>query len=159
MVTREQAEKALSDWLGGRQPATNGWTPVRLLSGQPPRQDQGHYEPKPPELALVSAQGVSQHHTSFTMEDVQVAADGIVDGSYRQVDLIHTGGWLGMWVTTGDAGDGRCTVVTTRVDPDRLRFFKTKCTHRQAAAWLMEFAQGQFQPNWKEWRDCTKNMK
>lgn len=150
----EQAEKALSDWLRGSLPDAAGWSKVQLRV----EKEQAPYELRPPKLSLISAQGVSQNHVSFTLEDVQVAADGMVDGSYRQVDLTLPGGWLWMQLSAGDANDGRCNVCVSRADPDMLRFFRTKTTPRKAAAWLMEFARGQFQPDWSQWEDYTKQV-
>lgn len=61
-----------------------------------------------------------------------------------------------MGIYGGDKTDGRCRVSVTRADPDKLRYFRNLCTHRQAAAWLREFARGTFRPDWKEWKDYTR---
>lgn len=68
------------------------------------------------------------------------------------------GGWLWMRLVAGNADDGRCTVLVTRADPDTLRMFKIKTTPRKAAAWLMDFARGQFRPDWSQWEDITKEV-
>lgn len=100
--------------------------------------------------------GVFQSHDRFTIEDVEVAARGLQDGSYQSVDLTLPGGYLWMRIQGGDKTDGRCRIFVTRADPDQLRYFRNLCTHRQAAAWLMEFAQGKFRPDWKQWKDYTR---
>lgn len=154
MVNPEEAEKVLAAWLGGKMPDTTGWTQVQLRM----EQQENPQELRPPKLSLVSRRGVSQNHENFTLEDVQVAADGMVDGSYQQVDLTLPGGWLWMRLVAGNADDGRCTVLVTRADPDTLRMFKIKTTPRKAAAWLMDFARGQFRPDWSQWEDITKEV-
>ena len=104
----------------------------------------------------MSPSGVFQSHERFYTEDVEVAAEGLVDGSYQMVELVLPGGYLLMRINGGNKMDGRCTVTVTKPDGAKLRFFKNQCTHRQAAAWLLEFAQGSFVPDWNEWKDCTR---
>lgn len=154
MVNPEEAEKALAAWLSGKMPDTTGWTQVQLKM----ERQENPQELQPPKLSLISSRGVSQNHENFTLEDVQVAADGMVDGSYQQVDLTLPGGWLWMRLAAGNADDGRCTVLVSRADPDTLRLFKIKTTPRKAAAWLMDFARGQFRPDWTQWEDITKEV-
>lgn len=115
-------------------------------------------EPPQPYLTLVSDQGVRQNHHAFTWEDVQLAAEGVTDGSYQTVSLLLPGGFQWMHIQAGDAADGRYTVCVSRPDPDKLRFFTTRCSHRQAAAWLLEFAQGQFRPEGRDWKDYTRQV-
>ena len=61
-----------------------------------------------------------------------------------------------MRIHAGDASDGRCKMLVTRADTDKLRYFRNQCNHRQAADWLNAFAKGTFQPDWKEWKDYTR---
>ena len=150
-----KAEEILQAWARGEVPNLQGWEAVRLNRQHVPEKNQAR-ETYPPHLALMTVAGVFQSHNTFTLEDVEVAAEGITDGTYQSVDLTLRGGYLWMRIQTGDKMDGRCHVSVTRADPDKLRFFKTRCTHRQAAEWLMEFAQGKFSPNWKEWKDYTR---
>ena len=112
----------------------------------------------PPQLTLISREGVRQYHEHFTQEDVDVAAEGIIDGSYRTVDLVLPGGYLWLRVEAGDETDGRYTVRATRPDPDKLRFFETRCSHRQAAALLLEFSHGQLYPQPPDWKDYTRKV-
>ena len=87
-----------------------------------------------------------------------MGADGIVDGSYRQVDLTLPGGYLWIQVKAGDRTDGRCTVTATRPDGPVLRYYSAKCTHRQAAAWLLDYYDGKLRPDGADWKDVTKKM-
>lgn len=152
----KQAQDILLTWLRGQAPSLTCWQPVPLYIPQP-AQGQGQEAP-PARLALTTAQGANREHRFFTREDVEVVAGGLVDGSYRMADLLLTGGYLWIQVITGDKTDGRCTVTATRADPDKLRFFRTRCTHRRAAAWLLDYYDGTFRPQGKEWKDVTKQV-
>ncbi|MDE7331426.1 MAG: hypothetical protein K2O16_04195 [Lachnospiraceae bacterium] len=147
------AERILEAWLRGEIPKMKDWeaTPLFMEQEQPKKRVV-----LPPHLGLMTPAGVFQSHDRFTLEDVEVAAEGLVDGTYRMVDLTLQGGYLWMRIQGGDASDGRCKVSVTRADSDKLRYFRNQCTHRQAAAWLTAFAKGTFQPDWKEWKDYTR---
>lgn len=147
------AESVLQAWFRGELPNMSGWEATPLTVKQEPVKRR---ELPPPHLGLMSASGVFQSHDRFTLEDVEVAAEGINAGEYQMVDLTMPGGYLWMRIQCGDKTDGRCKVSVTRADADKLRFFRNLCTHKQAAAWLMEFAGGTFQPDWKEWKDYTR---
>lgn len=147
------AEEILKKWAGGVIPDMTDWEATPLWEK---KEQEKKREVPPPHLALLSPSGVFQSHDRFTIEDVEVAADGLVDGSYQMVELVLTGGYLVMRIDGGNKMDGRCSVTVTKPDGAKLRFFKNQCTHRQAAAWLLEFAQGRFAPNWTEWKDCTR---
>ena len=155
----EQAEAVLLGWLRGEVPDPRGWKEIDL-SGM----KVGYTKPQapsksfPPKLVLFSASGAGQSHERFSREDVEVGADGIVDGSYQQVDLTLPGGYLWIQVKTGDKMDGRCTVTATWPDGEVLRYFTAKCTHRQAAAWLMDYCDGRLRPGGSDWKDVTKKM-
>lgn len=151
----QRAEKILTDWLERRLPALQGWELRRLWE---PPQAQAQRQEYPPKLILVSAGGASQGHDTFTEEDIQVAAEGIVDGSYQMVDLTLSGGYLWIQVKTGDKTDGRCTVNATRPEGEKLHFYTTRCTHRQAASWLTAYAARQFLPGGVGWTDYTKKV-
>lgn len=143
------AEQILKGWLQGEIPNMTGWEATPLWQK---KEQEKRREVPPPHLALTSPSGVFQSHDRFTMEDIEVAAEGLVDGSYQTVELVLTGGYLLMRIEGGNKMDGRCTVSVTKPDGEKLRFFENHCTHRQAAAWLLEFAKGIFAPNWKEWK-------
>lgn len=147
------AERILNAWLLGEVPELGEWEAAPLFAE---RQQEKRRELPPPYLGLMTPLGVFQSHERFTIEDVEVAAQGLQDGSYQSVDLTLPGGYLWMRIQGGDKSDGRCRIFVTRADPDQLRYFRNLCTHRQAAAWLMEFAQGKFRPDWKQWKDYTR---
>ncbi len=148
------AEEILRGWIRGEIPDMTDWEAVPLWEKK--EQQEKRREVPPPHLALMSPSGVFQSHERFYTEDVEVAAEGLVDGSYQMVELVLPGGYLLMRINGGNKMDGRCTVTVTKPDGAKLRFFKNQCTHRQAAAWLLEFAQGSFVPDWNEWKDCTR---
>ena len=147
------AEEILKGWLQGVIPNMKGWDATPMWQK---KEQEKKREVPPPHLALMSPSGVFQSHDRFTAEDVEVAAEGLVDGSYQMVELVLTGGYLLMRIDGGNKMDGRCTVSVTRPDGEKLRFLENHCTHRQAAAWLLEFAKGTFTPDWKEWKDITR---
>lgn len=150
------AEQILKGWLQGEIPNMTGWEATPLWQK---KEQEKKREVPPPHLALTSPSGVFQSHDRFTMEDIEVAAEGLVDGSYQVVELVLTGGYLLMRIEGGNKMDGRCTVSVTKPDGEKLKFFENHCTHRQAAAWLLEFAKGTFAPNWKEWKDITRRTR
>lgn len=150
------AEQILKGWLQGEIPNMTGWEATPLWQK---KEQEKKREVPPPHLALTSPSGVFQSHDRFTMEDIEVAAEGLVDGSYQVVELVLTGGYLLMRIEGGNKMDGRCTVSVTKPDGEKLKFFENHCTHRQAAAWLLEFARGTFAPNWKEWKDITRRTR
>ena len=157
--TPDQAEAILLAWLRGEVPDLRSWAEIDL-SGMKVQYagPQAPSKSYPPKLILFSASGAGQSHENFTREDVQVGADGIVDGEYRQVELTLPGGYLWIQVKTGDKTDGRCTVTVTWPDGETLRYFTAKCTHRQAAAWLMDYYDGKLRPAGADWKDVTKKM-
>ena len=157
--TPEQAEAILLSWLQGEVPDLRSWEEIDLSGMKVSYTKAQAAAPSyPPKLVLFSASGAGQSHERFTREDVQVGADGIVDGSYQQVELTLPGGYLWIQVKTGDKTDGRCTVTATWPDGEVLRYFTAKCTHRQAAAWLMDYCDGKLRPGGPDWKDVTKKM-
>lgn len=147
------AEEILRAWLQGALPDLEKWEDVKFFEKGERQKKQ---EIIPPHLGLMTTQGVFQSHERFTVEDVEVAAEGLEDGTYQLIDLTLPGGYLWMRIQGGDKTDGRCKVSVTRADSDKLRYFKNQCTHKQAAVWLTEFAKGAFHPDWKEWKDYTR---
>lgn len=147
------AEDILKGWAQGMIPDMTGWEAAPMWEK---KDQEKRKEVPPPHLALMSSTGIFQSHERFTIEDVEVAAEGLVDGSYQMAELVRPGGYLLMRINGGNKMDGRCTVTVTKPDGAKLRFFKNQCSHRQAAAWLLEFAKGNFAPDWKEWKDCTR---
>lgn len=162
----QEAVRILLTWAEGRidhpeqwQMGTlEQWGVIDLNLNARDTQRRSQERTHPGELRLVSSEGVGQTHYTFTREDVQVAAEGIIDKSYQTVRCVKKGGYLLMTIETGDKMDGRCTVVVSRPMEKELRFFENKCGHRQAADWLMEFYDGKFSPNWREWKDVTRKV-
>ena len=150
-----QAEAILLNWMRGQSPNVMGWQPTYIRSPQGPAQAAG---PSLAKLILISSFGIRQSHQRFTREDVQVGADGIVDGKYQMIDLILPGGYLWMRVWAEDKSGDRCTLTATRADQGVLRYFTTDSTRLRAAALLMDYYDGSFRPYGSEWRDCTKEM-
>lgn len=152
-----EARRVLSAWLRHEAPDTTGWEMQRMVdpSLHNPK-PQAARSTRPDELSLLYASGAAEHHTTFTQEDVELAAEGLVDGTYQMVALAR--GCLWIRVKAGNKSDGRYTVRATRPDPDKLRFFTTKTTHRQAAAWLLAYSKGEFLPGGPDWKDYTKEV-
>lgn len=163
--SNQEAIRILLAWAEGRidepelwaEGDLDQWGAIDLNHWAASTQAQSRDVP-PPELQLVSAEGVVQTHNTFTREDVEVAGEGIIDGSARRVTLTLKGGYLIMWVDMGNREDGQATVYVSRPMGEELRFYGTKCSPRQAARWLLDFYDNRFSPNWREWKDKTKNF-
>jgi hypothetical protein len=157
-VSPPAAQGILAGWLRHTAPELAGWAPLRLRSHSP-RQAAPNSQPSQARLSLVYASGAAENHTTFTTEDVQAAADGIVSGEYQLVDLTHPVGYLWIRVTAGDQLDGRCTVEATRPEKEQLQFYTAKMPPREAAAWLTGYPHGQFLPGGRDWKRIKKNKK
>lgn len=150
-----EALAVLTAWLRREAPDLEGWDLRRRYAApqsarpQPRRQSRA-------KLSLVYASGAAENHTTFTEEDVQVAAEGIVDGTYQLVDLTHPAGYLWIRVTAGDKTDGRCTVEATRPGGPELEFYIMKMPPREAAAWLTGYPHGQYLPGGEGWKRIKK---
>ncbi len=134
------------------------WGSIDLNLSARGGQNDGPGKLHPGELQLVSMEGVVQHHSTFTREDVQLAADGVADQTYRTATYVRTGGFLLMTLQTGNKMDGRCTVTVSRLKDGVLRFYENKCTNRQAVEWFLAFYDGRFSPEWREWKDVTRKV-
>lgn len=152
-----EAKKILEDWLKRQAPDVTNWQ-LAMQAGAS-RDVQTEFRQRPgARLSLVLASGAAENHMTFTREDVQVAADGLADGTYQLVDLTLPQGYLWIRATAGDQTDGRCTVEATRPDGAVLRFYSTKMSPREAALWLTGYPDGVYQPGGEGWKDCTKQM-
>lgn len=140
---------------------------------------QAQPQSMPPCLVLTTASGARQYHEEFEREDVEAAAEGLIDGSYRNVE-IHTTPYCWMVIAEENGSDGRSRIGgsetdghfyagedradghfhagVTRPDADRLRFFSADCTSRQAAMWLIDFYDGRLDTGSIQWKDDTKRM-
>lgn len=152
-----QAEDILRKWLRREVPELTGWRPRRVCTApEPPRPQSRESRAK---LSLLYASGAAENHTTFTREDIQLAAEGIVDGVYQLVDLTHPNGYLWIRVTAGDRNDARCTVEATRPGGPELEFYITKMPPRRAAEWLTGYPGGKYLPGGPEWKNITRQMK
>lgn len=151
----DEAEQILLDWFRGRAPDVSAWMPIDIRAWTPPQQRP---EPRPPELVLQSASGVLQSHESFAREDVEAAAEGLRDGTYKLAELTLPGGYLMLRVEPGGGADGLNTVTATNDVDGKLRFYTRKCSQRQAAGWLLEYYDGKFRPAKPEWKDITRKI-
>lgn len=155
-----QAWDILRGWLRKEVPDLKNWELRRMVdpSLQNPRPQVQPGRVPQDLLALLYASGAAESHDTFTQEDVEVAAEGIIDGTYQKVKLSRPRRSQWMIVEAGDKSDGRCTVRAARADPDKLRFFSTKTTPRQAASWLLDYSTGKFLPGGADWKDYTKEV-
>lgn len=149
------AEEVLKGWLRREVPDLTGWDLRRVYDAPKTSAPQSRRKSQA-KLSLLYASGAAENHTTFTEEDVRMAAEGIVDGTYQLVDLTHASGYLWIRVTAGDKLDGRCTVEATRPEGEELGFYITKMPPREAAAWLTGYPHGEFQPGGRDWKRVKK---
>ena len=152
-----QAEDIMRKWLRREVPELTGWRPQRVYAAPEPSRPQARGSHA--KLSLLYASGAAENHATFTKEDIQLAAEGIVDGTYQLVDLTHPNGYLWIRVTAGDRNDARCTVEATRPGGPELEFYMTKMPPRRAAEWLRGYPGGWYLPGGPEWKNITKQMK
>lgn len=154
----KQAEEILRKWLRREVPKLTSWRPRRIYTAPEPSHPQTQGVPRA-KLSLLYASGAAENHTTFTKEDIQLAAEGIVDGTYQLVDLTHANGYLWIRVTAGDQSDARCTVEATRPGGPELEFYIAKMSPRKAAEWLTGYPGAEYLPGGPEWKNITKQMK
>ncbi len=146
-----RAEEILRGWLRREIPELKQWELQRVYAA-PPAAGPRERKRTQAKLSLVYASGAAENHTTFTEEDVQMAAEGLLDGTFQLVDLTHSSGYLWLRVTAGDKTDARCTVEATRPDGEELGFYVAKMPPREAAAWLTGYPHGQFLPGGRNWK-------
>ena len=149
------AEKVLRGWLLREVPDLTGWDLRRVYSAPQAARPQAQRKSQA-RLSLVYASGAAENHTTFTEEDVQMAAEGLVDGTYQLVDLTHASGYLWIRVTAGDKMDARCTVEATKPEGAELGFYMAKMPPKEAAAWLTGYPRGEFLPGGRDWKRVKK---
>ena len=154
VLERRDALRVLTAWLRREAPDTTGWDTGRLDAA--PKAARPQARKIFAKLSLVYASGAAENHTTFTQEDVQVAAEGVVDGTYQLVDLTYPQGYLWIRVTAGDKMDGRCTVEAAKPGGPELEFYSAKMSPRQAAAWLTGYPNGQYMPGGRDWKRVKK---
>ena len=154
VLDRREALHVLTLWLRREVPDLAGWEPGQLDAA--PKAAQPQERKRYAKLSLVYASGAAENHATFTQEDIQVAAEGIVDGTYQLVDLTHPEGYLWIRVTAGDKMDGRCTVEAAKPGGPELEFYTAKMSPREAAAWLTGYPRGQYMPGGRDWKRVKK---
>ena len=151
-VSKQEARESFVNLLEGKQPPDlsnlSRWQPLQVME-QPKQQSRA-------KLVYSDRTGVDREFTSFTRRDVELAGEGLASGKYTVVALFAGPRYL--YLKAGDQSDGRVTVNASRPDPDKLRVFETKCTDRQAQAWLLEMLEGTFRPDFSQWKDITKKL-
>lgn len=151
-----EALTVLMGWLRREVPDLENWD-LRRVYGEGPQKSPAAPSRSPQaRLSLVYASGAAENHTTFTEEDVQLAAEGLVSGEYQLVDLTHPAGYLWIRVTAGSREDGRCTVEATRPEGEELGFYISKMSPREAAAWLTGYPHGQYLPGGQGWKRVRK---
>ncbi len=150
-----RAEEILRGWLRREAPDLTDWELRRVYAPPQAAGPQARRESRA-KLSLVYAGGAAENHVNFTQEDVQVAAEGIVDGTYQIVDLTHSVGYLWIRVTAGGKLDARCTVEATKPEGEELGFYIAKMPPKEAAAWLTGYPRGTFLPGGRDWKRVKK---
>ena len=151
-----EALTVLMGWLRREVPDLENWDLRRVYGEGPQRTPAAPSRSPQARLSLVYASGAAENHTTFTEEDVQLAAEGLVSGEYQLVDLTHPAGYLWIRVTAGGREDGRCTVEATRPEGEELGFYIAKMSPREAAAWLTGYPHGQYLPGGQGWKKVRK---
>lgn len=162
------SDTAYSDAMASSNAAayssTTAYSDAAAVSGNaasswilPEPEEESAQQSMPPCLILIAASGARQYHEMFTREDVEVAAEGLIDGSYRNVEL-HTRPFCWMVIEGVNGQDGWFRIGATRPDTDKLRYFSAEGTQNQAAMWLTEFYDGCLDMNNPQWKDDTKQM-
>lgn len=155
-VDYQEALAELTAWLRLEAPKLKDWE-LRRSYGSGVREISSHQHRKSQaRLSLIYASGAAENHITFTEEDVRIAAEGIVDGSYQMVDLTHPVGYMWIRVTAGSKADGRCTVEAACPEDTKLGFYITKMPPRKVAEWLMGYPSGEFLPRSPEWKKVKK---
>lgn len=154
VLDRRETLDVLTAWLRREAPNLADWDLRQIY--ETPNAGQPQARKSFARLSLVYASGAAENHTTFTGEDIQIAAEGIVNGTYQLVDLTHPAGYLWIRVTAGDKTDARCTVEAARPGESELEFYTAKMPPQEAAAWLTGYPHGQYLPGGRNWKRIKK---
>ena len=154
VLDRREALEILAAWLRRTVPNLADWDLRQIYEAS--RTDQPQVRKSHARLSLIYASGAAENHTTFTGEDIQIAAEGIVNGTYQLVDLTHPAGYLWIRVTAGDKTDARCTVEAAKPGESELEFYTTMMPPKEAAAWLTGYPHGQYLPGGRNWKRIKK---
>ena len=152
---RRRRDQRLSEAAEQGRPQAQS-TPAFSQLPQQPKNREAPRRQSGARLSLSDRSGATRDYESFTRRDVELAGEGLASGKYTVVALFAGPRYL--YLKAGDRSDGRITVNASRPDPDKLRVFETKCTDRQARQWLLEMAEGTFDPDLSAWTDITKKL-
>lgn len=149
-VSAQEARAVFERLLGGQLPDLSGWQPLRAV------EEESEQQRPRAKLTIRDAGGSTRSYTSFTRRDLELAGEGLSNGKYRQI-VVMAGAFY-IQLTAGDQTDGRVTVCASRPGPDELELFETKCSDRQARQWLLDFGDGRFSSDFKDWKNITKQV-
>jgi len=148
-----EVRQSFADLLGGRRPpafaALSQWKPLGTAAQA--RQSQQK------KLVYSDSRGVPREFASFSRRDVELAGEGLASGKYTTVALYVGARYL--YLQAGDKSDGRVTANASQPGRNELKVFETKCTDRQAMAWLLALDAGTFVPDFSQWKDITRQLK
>lgn len=131
-----------------QDPVQAGWNAVEVRAA-PAQSRQEAFK----KLTVEQANGLRDEYERFTRADVEAAADGLADETYRAVQLF-LGSWCIMIHLEGDTA----LVHATKPCPDKLRFYSTRARVSQATAWLLQLMDGRLDPDFSKWKDETDEM-
>ena len=130
-----------------------GWQAVQLQQTQ---QDRQQSPQSAPFLNLTDRAGASRKYGRFSRRDVELAAQGLADGQYREAIL-----WLPprlIVVEAGDRSDARASIQISVPDGGILRTRSAKTSPRQAGDWLLGCLEGKLPDGFDRWKDITREM-
>lgn len=128
-----------------------GWQTVPFRKMPAPQSDRQ----TPPYLNITEGTGISCKYQRFSRRDVELAAQKVADGSYKEAIL-----WLPPWLVFLDAGtaqDGRTTIQIGLPVGDAYRTRMAKTTGRQAAEWFIGCLDGKLPDDFESWKDVTRD--
>lgn len=152
-VEKERALEVLLRLLETRQAPDvfgEGWQAVQVQAA--PEQEAAQRQA--PYLNITDGAGASRKYERFSQRDVELAAQKVADGSYREAIL-----WLPprlIMLDAGDKNDARATIQISLPLKGAFRTFREKTSGRQAAEWFVGCLGGQLPEGFQQWKEVTK---
>lgn len=152
-IEKQEALSIMTCLLETRQAPdlfAGGWQYIQVQAAQ----EQEGGEQTAPYLSITEATGASRKFERFSRRDVELAAQNIVDGKYRQAVL-----WLPPRLVFLDAGtkeDARVTIQIALPKNGVFRTYREKTTGRQAADWFVSCLDGKLPQGFERWKEVTK---
>lgn len=109
-----------------------------------------------PLLKVTDTGGTIRDFTNITRRDVELAAQWLREGRYKSVYLEM--GSPVIFIEAGDKSDGRMRAQSSDTFKGGTKIYETKCTDKQAEQWLLDMADGHFDPDFSTWKDITKKL-